>query len=87
MSQAGAARPLMIAAVLAMLASVQLAAATETVRQTGAAGQAGARVENVVEHVAAAPPAPGRGAGGGQATAVDGDDRGRPGRRVLGTAR
>ena len=38
MSQAGAARPRMIAAVLAMLASVQLAADTETVRHTGAAG-------------------------------------------------
>ena len=47
----------MIAAVAAVFASAQVAAATETVRQTGAARQAGARVEDVMQHVAAVVPA------------------------------
>ena len=58
-----------------------------TARQTGVAGRPVRGVENVVKHVAAAPPAPCRGARGGQAAGLDGDDRGRPGRRrVIGTA-
>ena len=47
----------MIAAVLAVLAATQLAAATDTVRQTGAAGQPGARIQDVVDDVAAPSPA------------------------------
>ena len=77
----------MIAAVAAVFASAQVAAATETVRHTGAAGQAGARVEDVVQHVAAAPPAAGRRRGRGEAAVADRHHLARAVRRLVGQRR
>ena len=85
-SQAGAAPPRMIAAVLAMLASVQVAAATETVRQTGAAGSP---VRGSRMWCSTSPPRRQRRAAVlevARPPRADGDDRGRPGGRVLGAA-
>ena len=73
----------MMAAVLAVLASAQVAAATDTVRQYHRGGQPGARVEDVVQRGPAAPPAPGGGAGRGQPAVPDGHHRRGSGRRVL----
>ena len=63
----------MIAAVLAMLASAQVAAATLTVRQQRAAGSPVARVDDVVHARAAGRPGSDRRAGGGQAAGADRD--------------
>ena len=68
-SQATAASPRTIAAVLAVLASTHVAAATLTVRQTSAAGSTAARVDDVVHVRLAGAPAAHRRARGGEAAA------------------
>ena len=65
--------PRTIAAVLAMFASTQHAAATLTVRQHALGRAAARRVEDVVELAVAARPAPNRRAGGGEAAAAQRD--------------
>ena len=84
-SQSGAPRPRTTAAVLAVLASTQLAAVTVTVRQTGSAGRPVRGSRTWWYAPAAAAPAADRGARGGQAAAVQPDHRpGTPGAGDVG---
>ena len=71
-SQASAASLLMIAAVLATLASPQVRAATLTVRQHGAGRLAGPRIDDVMHRRAPRRPRPDGGARGRQAARADG---------------
>ncbi len=76
-SQSRAWGPRMIAAVLAVLASTHDGGGHGHGAPVHRGGQAGARVQDVVQHIAAAPPAPGGGAGRGQPALPDGHHRGR----------
>ena len=71
-SQAGAAAPLMIAAVLAMLASAQDAGGDADGAPAGPGWLAGRRVDDVMHRRAARGPGPDRRAGGRQAAGPDG---------------